>query len=126
MTMHGDSTVPEQRCQCPGIGTCNRREVNECWQPAVTPVGYPLIKEMEDEDDLGAPEVITGPEEDPDEEEEIVKDEVGSDVGGCRDQHIVLREEVVDVAELGEKEEYPVPSEYDDLISLDVYSVKVG
>jgi hypothetical protein len=81
---------------------------------------------MEDEDDLGAPEVITGPEEDPDEEEEIVKDEVGSDVGGCRDQHIVLREEVVDVAELGEKEEYPVPSEYDDLISLDVYNVKVG
>jgi hypothetical protein len=90
MAMHGDSTVPEQCCQCPGIGTCNSWEMDECWQTAVAPVGYPLVDEMENEDDLGTPEVIAGPEQDPDEEEEVVQDKMGGDVGGSCDQHIVL------------------------------------
>lgn len=40
------------------------------------------VDEVEDEEDLGAPEVVAGPEEDPDEEGEVVEDEVRGDVGG--------------------------------------------
>jgi hypothetical protein len=73
----------------------------------VTPVGNGLIDEVDDEDDLGAPEVVTGPEKDPGEDEEVVKNEVCGDVGGGCDEDGFLGEEVPDVAELREEEEDP-------------------
>lgn len=62
---------------------------------------------MGDEDDLCAPEVVAGPEEDPSGEEEVVQDEVGSYIGSCRDEDIVLGKEVPDIAELREEEDDP-------------------
>jgi hypothetical protein len=46
--------------------------VYEGRETAMTPVGNGLVDEVGDEDDLGAPEVVTGPEENPGEDEEIV------------------------------------------------------
>jgi hypothetical protein len=46
--------------------------VYESGEALVTPVGNSLIDEVGDENDLGAPEVVTGPEEDPGEDEEVV------------------------------------------------------
>lgn len=46
--------------------------MNEGGETAVTPVSNGLVDEVGDEDDLGAPEVVTGPEEDPGEDEEVV------------------------------------------------------
>lgn len=48
----------------------------------MAPVCGVEVDEAEDEEDLGAPEVVAGPEQDPDEEDEVVEDEVGGDVGG--------------------------------------------
>jgi hypothetical protein len=107
VTVNCDRTVPEQSCQCPGIGTGDSREVHESRQAAVAPVGDRLVDQVGDENDLSAPEVVTSPEEDPSEEEEIIQDEVGGYIGGGCDQNIVLGEEVPDVAKLGEEKEDP-------------------
>lgn len=56
--------------------------MHECRKPTVAPVCGVEVDEVENEKDLGAPEVVAGPEEDPDEEGEVVEDEVGGDVGG--------------------------------------------
>jgi hypothetical protein len=60
-----------------------------------------------DEDDLGAPEVVPGPEEDPGEEEEVIQDEVGGYIGSGCDQNIVLGEKVPNIAELREEKKDP-------------------
>jgi len=82
MAMHRDSPVPEQRCQSPGVGARNSGQVHESGQPAVATVCDGLVDEVGDENDLGPPEVVAGPQHDPDNEEHIVQDEVGGDVGG--------------------------------------------
>lgn len=56
--------------------------MHERRKPTVAPVCGVEVDEAEDEEDLGAPEVVAGPEQDPDEEDEVVEDEVGGDVGG--------------------------------------------
>lgn len=43
VTVHSDRAVPEQRRQCPGIGTGNSRQMHECRQAAVAPVGDCLV-----------------------------------------------------------------------------------
>lgn len=74
--------VPEQGHQSPGEGPSNGGQVHQRWQGAVTPVGDMLIDKVGHEDDLRAPEVVAGPEQDPGEDEEVVQDEMRSDVGG--------------------------------------------
>lgn len=39
MAMHCDRAIPEQRRQCPGIGTRNGRQVHESGEAMVAPVG---------------------------------------------------------------------------------------
>lgn len=62
---------------------------------------------MGDEDDLRAPEVVAGPQEDPSGEEEVVQNEVGGYIGRCCDEDIILGKEVPDIAELREEEDDP-------------------
>lgn len=69
VAVHGDSSVPEERRQSPGIGSGYGGEVDEGGQAAVTPVSNGLVDEVCDEDDLGAPEVVSGPEENPGKDE---------------------------------------------------------
>lgn len=69
MAIHGDGSVPEECRQSPGIGSGDGGEVDEGGQAAVTPVSDGLVDEVRDEDDLGAPEVLAGPEEDPGKDE---------------------------------------------------------
>lgn len=76
-------------------------------QAAVAPVGDCLIDQVSDEDDLCAPEVIAGPQEDPSSEEEVVQNEVGGYIGRSCDENIVLGKEVPDIAELREEEDDP-------------------
>lgn len=102
-----DSPIPEQRCQSPGIGARDGRQVHKGRQTAVTPVGDELVDEVGDEDDLGTPEVVAGPQQDPGEDEEVVQDEVGGYVGGGGNQGRVLGEEVPDIAKLGEEQDDP-------------------
>lgn len=107
MAVNCDRAIPEQCRQSPGVGTGYCRKVHECGQAAVAPVSDSLVDQVGNQDDLGAPEMIPGPQEDPGKEEQIVQDEVGGHIGGGCDQNIVLREQVPHVAELGEQKENP-------------------
>lgn len=69
MAVHGDRAVPEERCEGPGVGSGDGGKVYEGWEAMVAPVGDGLVDEVGDEDDLGAPEVVAGPEENPGEHE---------------------------------------------------------
>lgn len=72
MAMHCDGTVPKQRGQRPGVRACHGGKVHEGRKAMVAPVCDGLVNEVGDEDDLCAPEVVAGPEEDPGEDEEVV------------------------------------------------------
>jgi hypothetical protein len=115
VAVHGDSTVPEQRRQSPGVGSGNGRQVHESGQAAVAPIGDGLVDEVGDEDDLGPPEIVASPQENPDKEEQIVQDEVGGNVGSSSHDGWVFVEQVPNIAELGEKEKDP------GIVSLLVY-----
>lgn len=72
MAVNCDRAVPEQSCQRPGIGASDSGKMHESRQAAVAPVGDSLVNQVRDEDDLGTPEVVTSPQEDPGEDEEVV------------------------------------------------------
>jgi hypothetical protein len=69
MTVNGDGSVPEERRQSPGIGSGDGGQVDEGGEALVTPVGDGLVDKVGDEDDLGAPEVVSGPEKNPGKDE---------------------------------------------------------
>lgn len=100
--------IPEERRHCPGQRTCDSRQMHESGESLVSPVGGELVEQVSNQDHLGAPEVVAGPEEDPGKDEEVVQDEVGRDVGSGSDDRDILGEQVPDVAELREKEQNPV------------------
>lgn len=74
----------------------------------MTAVGNHLVEIVGGENDLGAGEVVAHPEEDPGEDEQVVEDVVGGQVGGRGEIGAVLGEEVGDVAQLGEEEQDPL------------------
>lgn len=107
VTIDGHCTVPEQGHQRPGERPGDGGEMHQSREGAMTPVRGVQIQVVGDEDDLRAPVVVPGPEEDPGEDEQVVQDEVGADVGGGGDDGRVSVEEMVDIAQLGEEQENP-------------------
>ena len=108
ITVHRDSPVPEQTEQRPGIWPGNGWQMHKRRQSAMAPVCCMLVEKLNDQDNLRGPEIIARPEQDPDEEAKVVDNEVHRDIGGSSDEGAMPGEEVVDVANLGQKEDDPV------------------
>ena len=108
IAVHRDSPVPEQTEQRPGIWPGDGGQMHKRWQSAVAPVCCMLVEKLDNQDNLRGPEIVARPEQDPDEEAEIVDDEMRGDIGGSCDEGGMSGEEVVDIANLGQKEEDPV------------------
>lgn len=104
MAVCRNRAIPEERRHRPGQRTRDRREMHESGETLVSPVRGELVEQVGNQDHLGAPEVVAGPEENPGKDEEVVQDEVGRDVGSRSDDCGILGEEVPDVAELREEE----------------------
>jgi len=64
MSMHGNSSIPEQGRKRPCIGSCNGRPVHKRRRSAVSPVCRRLADDVDDEDNFSGPEVATDPEHD--------------------------------------------------------------
>lgn len=105
--MRRNRAVPEQGRQRPGMGTCNGREVDKGRGSQMHPVRGRLAEEVDDEDDLGGPEVAAHPQHDKGKDEQVVQDEMGGDIGGSGDQDGVPGEEVPQIADLGEQQQDP-------------------
>ena len=76
MRPDGSSSCPEERNQCPGIWACDNRDMGNRWQSANVPEQEMLVDKVGDHNDLGGPEVVSRPEEDPRNNEEVIQDEV--------------------------------------------------
>lgn len=100
MAVCRNRAIPEERRHRPGQRTRDSREMHESGESLVSPVGHQLVEQVGNQDHLGAPEVVASPEEDPGEDEEVVQDEVGRDVGSGSDDRDILGEQVPDVAKL--------------------------
>ena len=105
--MHGAGSHPVQRnkvpCQRAGDGT----DVDRAWGGAVAEVGEGEVEEVDDDEQLGEPEVGAHPEVDEAEEEEVGGDVMGADVRGGGDVDGVAGVEGVGVDELEEEDEDP-------------------
>lgn len=104
---HCDSSVPEQSGNGPGIGARNSRQMDEGGSNSVVPVGGRLGKQMGDQDDLSWPEKIANPEHDESKDEEVIQDEMASNIGGRRNEDVIAGEEVPNIADLGKKQQDP-------------------
>lgn len=82
ITIHRDGSIPEESQQSPGIRASDGGEMHKGGEPAMAPVHGVLVDKARDEQDLGGPEVVARPEEDPDEDEEVVEHEVRGYIGG--------------------------------------------
>jgi len=87
--------------------------VNKAGSGAVAEVGRGQIEEVDDEQQQGQPEVRAYPEVDEAEEEEVVRDEVGTDMGGGGDVNGVRGVEVVAVADLEDEKDDPINARND-------------
>ena len=67
----------------------------------MTPVGCMLVDEMSGEDDLGAPEMISDPEQNPGKNEKVIQDEMGCDITGGGNNGSIFGKEVDNIADLG-------------------------
>lgn len=105
--MGRNRAVPEQSRQRPGIGTRNGREMDKGRGSQMRPVSGRLAEDVDDEDDLGGPEVVAHPQHDKGEDEQVIQDEMGGYIGGCGDQDGILGEEVPQIADLGEQQQDP-------------------
>ena len=105
--MHRAGTNPVQRDKVPGQRTCYGAHVDGTRRGAVAEVGEGEVEEVDDDEQLGEPEVGADPEVDEAEEEEVGGDVVGSDVGGGGNVDGVARVEGVGVDELEEHDENP-------------------
>lgn len=104
---HSDSTVPEQRRDRPCIRACDSRQMHEGRESRVSPVGNRLVQEVRDQNDLRTPEMVANPEQNPGKDEQVVENEVSSDIGGCSHQSRLLGEEMPDIAQLGQQKQDP-------------------
>lgn len=88
--MNRDRAIPEECRERPRIGTGNCGEVYEGREPPVTPVGHSLIDQVGNEDNLGAPEMVSGPEQDPGKDKEVIENKVGGHISCGRHQNLVF------------------------------------
>jgi hypothetical protein len=107
VTVNSNGAIPEQRHQSPSVRSGDGRKVHESGQSPVSPICNGHIDEVDGENDLSPPEVVTSPQQDPDNGEDVVEDEVSSDVSGSRHDSGVLVEQVPNIAELGEEQKDP-------------------
>ncbi len=66
-----------------------------------------LVDEVGDQNDLSWPEMVSGPEKDPREDEEVVQNEMRRRVGCYSDNRYILGKELDQVSNLGEEKKDP-------------------
>jgi hypothetical protein len=96
---------PVQRDEVPGQRTRDRADVDGARGGAVAEVRKAEVEEVDDEQQLGEPEVRAHPEVDEAEEEQVGGDVVGADVGGGEEVGLVCGPEGVGVDELEGEED---------------------
>lgn len=102
VSMHRNSTIPEQSSQRPGIWSRDSRPVHERRRSEMDPICRRLAQDMDNEDDLGWPEKVSGPKHDESEDQEVVEDEMGGNIGSAGDEGSVSGEQMPEIAKLGQ------------------------
>lgn len=110
MRVHRLRANPVQCDKVPGQRSGHGSDVDRAGRSAVPEVGERQVEEVDDDEQLGEPEVRADPQVQETEEKEVRRDVVGADVGGCIDVHGIFRIERVGVDELQEKDDNPVLS----------------
>lgn len=107
VAVNGDGTYPVQGGKIPGQRTTHRADVNEARCSAMAEIGSGKVEEVDDDEQLGEPEVAAHPEMHEAEEEEVVGDEVAADVCGSGGEDSIGCVECVRVVELEDEENDP-------------------
>lgn len=100
--------VPEQGDKSPSQRSGDDRYLDQEHRRAVVKVQRREVEEVDDQHQLGDPEVRPHPQQDERRLQHVVDDEVAADVGGLPDPVGVVGEEVPDVADLEDQEHEPV------------------
>lgn len=108
MRVHHGSPAPEQRGPVPGERPADDGDVDEARRLGVAEVGGVEVEVIGDEQQLGQHEVRAHPQVDEAEEQQVVQDEVGADVGSGGHVWSVGRVEVPAVADLEDVKSEPV------------------
>jgi len=107
-SMHHGSTAPVESNKVPCQWSGDNWNMDEAGSLVVGEICSREIDEIDDEKELGQPVVGANPEVDEAEEEEVVGDEVGADIGGSSHVGGIVAVEVPDVANLQDEEDEPI------------------
>lgn len=105
--MHSTRTNPVQGDKVPCQGTRDGANVDGAGRGAVAEVGKGQVEEVDDDEELGEPEVRADPEVQEAEEEKVGRDIVGANVCGRADVDGVGRVKGPGVDELEEHDDDP-------------------
>jgi hypothetical protein len=111
--MKRHSTNPIQRDEIPRQRPTNSADVNQPRRGAMAKVQRGQIEEIQHKQELCKPKVTAHPQVHETEEQEVIGDEVASDVGGRANVHRVAHVQRVGVEELQDEEHDPVDGRED-------------
>lgn len=108
MRIHGSRAYPVKCNEVPGQRPSHGADVDGARRRRVPEVRERQVEEVDDDEQLGKPEVAAHPEMQEAEEEQVRRDVVGADVGGCVHVDGVFGVERPGVDELEEEDDDPV------------------
>jgi len=100
VSTHHSGPVPEESDKSPRQRPGYRWSMYEVGARRMTEVEHSQVEEVQDEHELANPEQASDPQKDECELEDVIEDEVTSDIGSSSNVSCVGREEVPDISDL--------------------------
>jgi len=108
-----DGTVPVDCHKGPSQWSRDNRDMDESWTSWMAEIERREVEKVDNQDKFGPPEVGADEQHDEGECEEVVGDEVGTNISGGIDGFDLAGEEVNNIADLEDEQDDPVDRGYD-------------
>jgi len=104
--------IPEDCDVIPGERRRDDRQMNEQRSRGVAEIQQGKVEQVHDQEELALPEMASNPQHYEAKGEEIVEDEVASNIGSTRDERLVCAPQIADIVCLQDQNDHPVDAGY--------------
>jgi len=112
MSVDHGRPVPEDGNVIPGQRRRDDRQMNEQRSRGVAEIQQGKIEQVDNQEELALPEMASNPQHYETKGEEIVEDEVASNISSTCDERLVCAPQVADIVCLQDQNDYPVDTGY--------------
>jgi len=112
MSVDHGCPIPEDCNVIPGQRRRDDRQVNEQRSRGVAEIQEGKVEQVDNQEQLALPEMASDPQHYEAKGEEIVEDEVASNIGSTRDERLVCAPQIADIVCLQDQNDHPVDAGY--------------